>query len=273
MRSRSSPYPSLFALTPLPATGAAADAHSRRDEFHWRGVLAAGQRVAVKGVVGTIRAEAADGPEAEVRAIRTAGRTGRAEDVRIEQVPSPEGMTIRAVYPSAQGARENRFPPEGGHTAADEGSDVRVDFVVRVPAGVDFVGETVNGTVRAESLPADATVASVNGDVVVSAAGTVEAATVNGSIDATTGRADPGRDLRFSTVNGNILLRVPPGFGARVQASLTHGSIGGDFPLAVTRQQLAGRTASGDVGGGGHALQLSTVNGSIEIRRSGSAPR
>jgi hypothetical protein len=264
MRSRSSSYPSLFALPPRPRPDV--EACPGQEEFHWRGALAAGQRVEVKGVNGIIRAEATDGPEAEVTAIRTTGRTGRAEDVRIEQVPHAGGMTIRAVYPSLPDAPEER----GEHPLVDRDDDVRVDFVVRVPRGVDFVGTTVNGSVRAESLPADATVSTVNGGVAVSAAGAVNASTVNGSIEAVTGRADPERDVSISTVNGNVVLHVPSGFQACVRASLMHGDIGGDFPLPVRRGQSMGTSAAGDIGGGGRTVNLSTVNGDIRIRRAGT---
>jgi hypothetical protein len=145
---------------------------------------------------------------------------------------------------------------------------VRVEWVVRVPRGVHFLGSTVNGAVSARSMPADATVSSVNGAVTVSAAGVVEASTVNGDIDATTGRADAGRDLQFETVNGDILLRVPADFRARVDAELLNGSIESDFPLEIRRGRYVGATAEGQIGRGGHRLKLETVNGTLEIRRS-----
>ena len=55
---------------------------------------------------------------------------------------------------------------------------------MRVPAGVRFVGRTVNGGIEADELPADAEAYTVNGSVAVDAGGEARAETVNGSIRA-----------------------------------------------------------------------------------------
>ena len=89
-------------------------------------------------------------------------------------------------------------------------NDVSVDFVVRVPAGVRFDGRTVNGGVQAESLTADASARTVNGNVIVSTSGIARAGTVNGSITAALGRADWTDVLDFKTVNGSITLTSRP---------------------------------------------------------------
>ena len=146
---------------------------------------------------------------------------------------------------------------------------MRVEWVVRVPRGVHFLGTTVNGAISASNMPADANVSTVNGAVTVSAAGVVEASTVNGDIDATTGRADAGRDLQFETVNGDIVLRVPANFRARVDAELLNGRIQSDFPLEIHRGRFVGSSAEGEIGRGGRRLHMETVNGNLEIRRTG----
>jgi hypothetical protein len=253
----------------LGAAGAPRQDASAQQDFHWTGTMAAGQRLEIKGVHGTIRAEPSSGNQVEVTAVRRRREEGRVEDVRIERVVHEDGITFCAVYPSARANRPNRCTPGDEWNSNVQDNDVNVEFTVRVPRGVHFLGATVNGTVRAENMPADATVSSVNGAVTVSAAGAVEASTVNGNVVASTGRANPGRDLDFTTVNGNITLQVPSGFRARVRASLLNGDIGGDFPLDVNRGRYVGASATGQIGGGGHELHLETVNGNIEIRRGG----
>ena len=259
----------LFALAVLLGAACVADAQSPQQDYRWSGALSAGQRLEIKGVHGAIHAQAASGSQVEVTAVRRRRREGRVEDVRIERVAHAGGVTICAIYPSARRGRPNRCTPGDEWQTDVEDNDVNVEFTVRVPRGVHFLGTTVNGAVSAQSMPANADVSTVNGAVTVSAAGVVEASTVNGNIEASTGRADPGRDLDFTTVNGNITLRVPASFRARVRASLLNGRIGGDFPLDVNRGRYVGESATGQIGGGGHELHLETVNGNIEIRRAG----
>lgn len=264
MRIRTLARPALPVLALL-----AAFAWAPQDDFRWRGPVAAGDWIEIKGVNGGIRAEAADGNEVEVTAVKRRGREGRPEDVRIERVAHDGGVTICAIYPSSRRSRPNRCTAGDEWNSSVDDNDTRVEFVVRVPRGVHFLGATVNGAVEARSMPADATVSTVNGAVSVSAAGVVQASTVNGDVDVSTGRADAGRNLNFSTVNGDITLEVPAGFRARVDAELLNGRIRSDFPLSMSRGEYVGRSAEGEIGGGGRELRLRTVNGDIEIRRSG----
>ena len=259
--------PALALLAGL-ACAAYADAASVQEDFRWTGALRAGQRVEVKGVHGAIHAEPASGNEVEVVAVKRRGREGRVEDVRIERVMHDEGVTICAVYPS-DGRRPNRCTAGDEWSSNVQDNDVSVEFTVRVPRGVHLYAATVNGAVRADDMPADVQASSVNGAVRVSAAGVVEASTVNGNVDATTGRANPGRDLELKSVNGTIRLRVPAGFRATVEAELLNGDIESDFPIEIHRNRYVGQNAHGQIGGGGSRLRLETVNGNIEIRRAG----
>lgn len=260
--------PSYAAAALLLPLGLAAAARHVQQDFRWSGRMTAGQRLEIKGVTGAIRAEPASGDEAVVTAVIRQGDEGRAQDVRVERVTHDGGVTICAIYPSRRG-RANRCTAGDEWNANVQDNDTNVEFTVRVPRGVHFLGATVNGAVRAENLPANADASTVNGEVRVSAAGVVEASTVNGTIHAQTGRANPGRDLEFKTVNGNIRLTVPSGFGADVSASLLNGRIESDFPLEITRHRPVGQSAEGRIGRGGNDLELETVNGNIEIRRGG----
>jgi len=165
----------LAALITLAAPLAAQD-------FSWSGRLAAGKELEIKGVNGFVRAEAATGDEIQVTA-RKRGRDDDPEDVKVEVVEHAGGVTICAVYPTPEHARHDNIcaPGSGGHMNTED-NDVKVDFTVKVPAGVRFVGQTVNGDVEAEGLGADVDVATVNGDVSVTTRGRAEASTVNGGI-------------------------------------------------------------------------------------------
>ena len=94
----------------LVATGLtlAARAAAAQGEFHWKGKVAAGKTIEIKGVNGDVSAVAGSG-EVEVTGVKSAHRSDP-EDVKIEVVPSEDGVTICAVYPS-DGRRENTCEP------------------------------------------------------------------------------------------------------------------------------------------------------------------
>jgi len=249
----------LTAGLALPARHAAAQA-----EFHWKGTIAAGKAIEIKGVNGDVRAVA--GSDAvEVTAVKHARRSDP-DEVKIAVVEHADGVTICAVYPS-DGRRENTCEPgDGGHMSTHD-NDVQVDFTVRVPAGVRFRGKTVNGAVEAANLASDVDASTVNGGIRISTAGSAEAHTVNGSIVAALGRSNWSDAIEFSTVNGGITLDLPAGLSTEVRASTVNGDIETDFPLTVTGR-LGPRSLRGTIGSGGRQLALSTVNGSIKLRKT-----
>lgn len=232
-------------------------------DFKWHGAIAKGKTLEIRGVSGDIRASRASGSEAEVTAVKSA-RKSDPDDVEIKVVEHEDGVTICAVYPSRRG-RSNTCEP--GHSNQNtDNNDVEVRFTVKVPAGVEFEGLTVNGDVIADNLPASAEVSTVNGDIEVTAAGSVEATTVNGSIEATMGSASWTGDLEFSTVNGGIRVTLPAGLNADVKASTVNGSVDSDFEITMQGKMRRG-SLQGRIGKGGSELELTTVNGSIELRQ------
>jgi DUF4097 and DUF4098 domain-containing protein YvlB len=97
--------------------------------------------------------------------------------------------------------------------------------------------------------------------------GVALANTVNGSINASMGRADWPGDASFRTVNGGIALTVPSVLNAELRATTVNGDITTDFPVTVTGS-FDRRRLNGTIGSGGHELSLSTVNGSIKLLRN-----
>jgi hypothetical protein len=233
-------------------------------DFDWRGQLGSGQVLEVKGINGEIHAGLAGSGEAEVHAIKSANRSDPAS-VRVQAVPHAGGVTICAVYPDVPGGAPNSCEPGPNNHEQTRNNDTQVRFDVRVPAGVKFVGRTVNGDVVAESLDGDAEGHTVNGSVRITTTGTARANTVNGSLDVTMGRTDWPDGARFSTVNGGITLRVPSFLSANLKASVLNGSIETDFPITVTGS-VSRRKLEGTIGTGGQELNLTTVNGSIRLK-------
>jgi len=241
------------------AAPTAAQTPAQGDHWEWRGALSAGKTLEVRGINGTIRAEAATDRQAFVTAEKTARRDDPA-DVRIEVVEHAGGVTICAVYPGSG----NRCAPGGGRMNVHD-NDVEVDFVVRVPAGVLFAGDNVNGGVEAIGLSARASLNTVNGGITLDTqSGEAEAETVNGGIQATVRGTGTGA-LRFETVNGSITVALSQGIGAAFEAETVNGSITSDFPITLSGR-INPRHMRGQIGQGGRDLRLETVNGSIRLR-------
>ena len=250
------------ALAGLVGLVCAAPAAAQSD-FEWRGQMAPGQGIEIKGINGNVRAVAARGNEVEVTAKRTARRSNPA-DVRFEVVPHAGGVTICAVYPAAPGQPPNECKPGSGGRSSSRDNDTSVNFTVRVPAGVGFIGRTVNGAVDGEALQGTAEAHSVNGSIRLVTTGLANATTVNGSINVSVGRADWPDGADFKTVNGEITLKLPPVVNAEVRATTVSGSIKSELPITMTGQ-FEGRRLQGTLGSGGRQLALSTVNGSITL--------
>ena len=248
----------IGAVALLAAAPAARAQAQDANHWSWHGTVAQGKTLEIRGVNGSIRAETSTGSEVTV----TAEKHGRDDDpasVRIEVVPHEGGVTICAVYPG----RNNECRPGGGHMSVHD-NDVEVQFVARIPAGVAFDGNNVNGGVEASGLTARTDLSTVNGSVTLeTSSGEASGSTVNGGIHATVRGAGQGR-LTFETVNGSVDLSLASGLSADFSAETVNGSIETDFPITLTGR-INPRHLEGRIGQGGRSLRLRTVNGGIRV--------
>src|SRR5580700_10551237 len=156
-----------------------------QEETRWHGWVPSGQMVEVNNIYGNVSAEPASGDEIEVVATKR-GLSDPAQ-VTIEVVEHKGGVTICAVYPDADSSHPfDCRPSHGGgfrvasssnaltHIRWDNGgggdvlvNDLRVDFVVRLPKRLRFIGRTVDGDVSAHLLEQDVEAHSVLGNVTV----------------------------------------------------------------------------------------------------------
>jgi hypothetical protein len=255
----------MLALTALLTLASATAAlQGQRDEFQWRGRVAAGKTLEIVGINGSIDARGGSGTEVTVTAVKGAKRSDP-EDVTIEVVEHADGVTICAVYPSRRG-RKNDCRAGGKGRNDSNNNDTWVNWTIRVPEGVRFTGRTVNGDVTARGLTAPGEARSVNGSITLETTSWGEASTVNGSIDARLGRASWNGELEFSTVNGGITIDLPDSPDVEVDASTVNGSMNTDFPLTI-RGRWGPRRMSGTIGQGGRSLSLNSVNGNMSLRR------
>lgn len=66
---------------------------------------------------------------------------------------------------------------------------------------------------------------TTGGDIDVSTTGIAEAFSVRGSLNIIIGRADPGRDLEFQSMVGDVWVRVPANTNAEAHLSTSGATI------------------------------------------------
>ena len=243
--------------------GWAADSAKGERTWNWVGDVAVGRTVEIKGINGAVVAARAAGDRLEVLASIT-GRKTAADDVRIVAVPTADGVTICAIYPGCDSPCEHLAASPGHRKTV---SDVKVEFHVNVPAGVNLVANTINGDVHVRGLTGGVRARTVNGECEIETAGRGEASTVNGSVFATIGHADASDTLAFKSVNGSVTLSLPAGLDADVEGSTVNGAIQSDFPATAAGQWHHFYTSATVEHGGAH-LSASTVNGSVRLQRA-----
>jgi len=242
----------------------------RPDEFHWSGRVAPGAAVEIKGINGDIRAEPATGDEVQVVAAKRSRRSD-VNSVTVKVVEHAGGVTICAIYPNENSGNPNTCEPGPGGQGNSSAkinvrdNDVRVDFIVRVPPHIGFIGRTINGEIGATSLASNVVSRTVNGSIKISTSGYAEATTINGEISAKLGDANWPQTLVFTTINGGINLDLPSNANTELKAETLNGSITSDFPLNMN-SLTSRRRISGRIGVGGRELILKTLNGSINLR-------
>jgi len=186
--------------------------------------------------------------------------------VSVEVIEDGEGLLICSVYPTPSRAdKANQCGRGRSYRMNTQNNDVSVNFTVEVPAGVELDVVTVNGAVDVERVQGAVDAVTVNGDITIETEGAASATTVNGSIEARVGELT--HDTEFESVNGGITLWLPAGVSADVDATTVNGNIETDFPITI-KGRWGPRSASGEIGGGGVNLEITTVNGSIKILRS-----
>lgn len=236
--------------------------------FQWQGDMTPGQTLTIRGISGTVTAGLASGTQAQVTAVKSGTRDDPSQ-VQILVVTSDSGVSLCAVYPGFPAGQACNC---GSNSTSLFTSDVQVAFTVSVPAGVALDIGTVNGDIRATGLTGDFRATSVNGQIAVSTTGAAQATTVNGSIIAALASVEWTGTRSFTTVNGSIDATIPASANVVVHASTVSGTISADFPLTVRGPSgfFCGTesTLNGTLGSGGRDLNLTTVNGSIHLRKS-----
>ncbi len=251
----------------------------------WDGRVDAGHWFNLSNVNGSVTIDPSSDNSVHVRAEKLPHRDGDIRDISF--VVIQDGGDLRICTLTYD---DDRCDEDGLHSSGDHnrrrGRDVEVRYTVQVPRGVRVGAGTVNGSMKVRGVGAEVrantvngalevrdaggqvTAHTVNGNVnVTTSAGPVSASTVNGSITARMNALSRDGDMKFSTVNGGISVETPSSLDADVSLSTMHGGISTDFPVQLSGR-FGPRHAEGIVGRGGRRISMTTVNGSVELRKN-----
>ena len=250
----------LCAVLALAIPSSASESRAFTEEFHHTYPLAAGGRVDLDNINGAVHITAWDRNEVKVDAVKYAGRKERLEDAQIEVSSGSDYVSIRTQYRrhnlTFNDDDWNNNPASVEYTLTVPRS-ARLDEIKLVNGGLDVQG--ISGEVRAECI---------NGRLEArDLGGRVKLETINGRLDAQFNRLSDA-PVRLSSVNGSVILTLPSDSKAELSASTVSGSIDNDFGFHVNHHRYVGHDLRGQLAGGGTRIELSNVNGRIDLRHA-----
>src|ERR1700689_5242678 len=247
MARRACYFAAIVAL--ILVTASAVPSFAVTKEFNQTYPLLPGGTFELQNVNGTVDVQTWDRDEVEVRAVKTSKHQDTDLSlVSIDVDAKPGSVMVTTRYPQ------------------NEGVEVAVEYVVHVPrcARVEHLG-TVNGSLRVAGVEAVEELRTVNGNIeVYEGGGAVHAHTTNGNVHLELLHIQDKDGAIAETTNGSVLLAVPAGMQANLEARCLNGSFFSELPLALESSQRP-RETHGKLGKGGVPIRLHTINGGIRV--------
>jgi DUF4097 and DUF4098 domain-containing protein YvlB len=215
--------------------------------------LAADGRLSLENVNGDVKIEAWDQAEVSLKAVKR-GETKEAMDaVSIEIDAKDDRLSVKTKLP--QGKKKKK------------GDSVQVEYSLTVPRGVSLQQVSlVNGNLAIEGVTGKIEASTVNGNLKArSLKNKAKLSSVNGRVDAGFAELPDDGDVKLNTVNGGLKLGLPAKPNAHISASTVNGGIRNEYDLPVKKNFPIGRELHAHLGEGGADIELSSVNGGIEI--------
>ncbi|MDQ6887424.1 MAG: DUF4097 family beta strand repeat-containing protein [Gemmatimonadota bacterium] len=261
----------IIALVALVTVHSACTRFNRAETetLNWSRAMPPGSELRVRGVLGQVNIEASTTGQVEIQAVKH-GR-GDIRSVHVDMVAQGNDVTVCASWRRSDGCRNVDGPRNGFSIFRRSHNDkITVDFTLRVPPGVRVIAGTVIGSVTVRGATTDVTASSVSGTVDVwSHSGTVKATAVNGDVAVRIDSLASAGALVLHTVNGSARAELPASIDADVHLSTLNGELRADYPLGTDQGGIVGHNFRGVIGKGGSRLELTTVNGNVELRKRG----
>jgi phage baseplate assembly protein gpV len=262
----------LFAVTAAVAvgfTGPTAHAQAAPDQnpARWAWKVPDGRWINIRNVNGRITVEKSAGDSVTVTATM---RVRRGDPHYVRYDVQRYGADNQDVLVCALWGPDARCTPTGYDSQGptrNRDNDIHVDFQVAVPAGVKVSAHTVNADVSVTGVTSEVRAGTINGGVDVETdGGPVSANSVNGTVHASLVHYHPTQDMRFTSVNGSVIVELADDVDANVELSTVNGRFTSDFPVTLNGR-IDPRNLRAQLGKGGPRIVIRTVNGNVELRK------
>jgi hypothetical protein len=220
-------------------------------------------RLEIRVARGDVRIQGAD----------TAAVTVKSETKPATNAPRKDGLRVISATTSFSLTEKGNLI-ELDATADGWGGKGRADFNLTVPRGTTVVVQNSwGGDITCTGLSGNLEINSMNGEVRLDEiSGGAVVSTMNGEIRANIRELRKGSPLSFTSMNGEVVLRVPAEAGANVRLRTQNGSVLTDFDekaLTTKTESIARTRGSSDRGNRGlpedvqerirHATQVSVT--------------
>src|ERR1700722_2798735 len=276
-----------------------------REDFHFSYPLSAGGSLRVENFNGSVEISGWDKNTVDIDGTKYASTEYRLKEMKLDIVPSASSITIRTLPPidhrGNAGARYTIHVPRRIELSSIVSSNGRITIEsiegathLRTSNGSVHVNgvvgpleaQTSNGTIEVSDVTGDTTLQSSNGTIRADVRkGRFGAHTSNGSINVRLMEPDSSpvrlessnghieltmdavREVKATTSNSSITVRLPASAGAMLDAHTSNSSITCDFDVSVHGGMISKNRLEGTIGKGGPLLDLGTSNGSIKLLR------
>lgn len=210
---------------------------------------------------GSIRLDNVNGPveivawsknEVSIEAVKEASDEDALKHIQIKVESTPAQLVIKTEHDTTWKFWD-RFQASVRYTLHVP-KNARLDKINTVNAKITVTGvhgamnlDTVNGSIKATDLRADARLESVNG-----------------SLTAEFDDLDRVKSVKLESVNGRVEITLPRDANANITTRSVNGSSHVDQAIKLNKSGRMG--ISGQIGSGGPAINLETVNGGIAVR-------
>ena len=189
---------------------------------------------------GTVKISLGRG-ELQIEGADTAEVTVKSDATAVASKPRKDGMRVLTAT-SSFSLKENANVVSLD-ASMEFGGRGNSDFRLTVPRNTTVVVQNGwGGDIRCSGINGDIEINSMHGEIQLDdIAGGVVVGTMNGQIHATIRELNEGRPLSFTSMNGEVLLRVPEQAKANVRLRTQNGSVLTDFDESalVTKTEAA----------------------------------
>jgi len=259
---------SLALLAAVAATPALAQ--TRRADFNWQGVVAAGGEVALNNINGNVKVVPSTTGRVEIIGFKS-GDAAYFNQVRVDVQPTSRGLVVCVLFENQDSSCDERGVHSNSRGRNDDRgwNRLQMDIEVAVPTNLRVSASSVSGDVDVTGAQGDVHANSVSGDIRLDhlKATSITANSVSGDIIIRVDQFTGQGDLSFNTVSGDVTLEVPKQFDADLRMSTVSGDIDSDFQLVISNNRTRGRgSVDARIGNGGRRLDLNTVSGDLKLR-------